>query len=229
MFSKSEADRKNLRYNPTATQEGYTLFSCYASGQNPVYLYIETEAVEPVALDGVAFTTDRQWATWYGDASLALPEGVTAFVVTGVQGDAVTVEALDYIPAGTGVLLYSEIAAESVSAMPYTGEAGTIPTDLLMGGLETQTVSNAYLLYNNQFILAQDGTTVGAHRCYLPMSASAQGIPVLKIGTPGTVTGIETISTNGNGDNTYYNLMGQPVANPTPGIYIRGGKKVIVK
>ena len=61
------------------------------------------------------------------------------------------------------------------------------------------------------------------------MSASAQGIPVLKIGTPGTVTGIETISTNGNGDNTYYNLMGQPVTNPTPGIYIRGGKKVIVK
>ncbi len=229
VFSKSEADRKNLRYNPTATQEGYTLFSCYASGQNPVYLYIETEAVEPVVLDGVAFTADRQWATWYGDASLALPEDVTAYVVTGVQGDAVAVEALDYIPAGTGVLLYSETAAESVSAMPYTGEAGTIPANLLVGSLEARNVSNAYLLYNNQFILAQDNTTVGAHRCYLPMSASAQGIPVLKIGTPGTVTGIETISTNGNGDNTYYNLMGQPVANPTPGIYIRGGKKVIVK
>lgn len=191
--------------------------------------YKAAAVIEPVVLDGVAFTADRQWATWYGDASLALPEGVTAYVVTGVQGDAVAVEALDYIPAGTGVLLYSETAAESVSAMPYTGEAGTIPTNLLVGSLEAQTVSNAYLLYNNQFILAQDGTTVGAHRCYLPMSASAQGIPVLKIGTHGTVTGIETISTNGNGDNTYYNLMGQPVANPTPGIYIRGGKKVIVK
>jgi hypothetical protein len=191
--------------------------------------YNAAAVIEPVVLDGVAFTADRQWATWYGDASLALPEDVTAYVVTGVQGDAVAVEALDYIPAGTGVLLYSETAAESVSAMPYTGEAGTIPTNLLVGSLEAQTVSNAYLLYNNQFILAQDGTTVGAHRCYLPMSASAQGIPVLKIGTPGTVTGIETISTNGNGDNTYYNLMGQPVANPTPGIYIRGGKKVIVK
>ena len=191
--------------------------------------YNAAAVIEPVVLDGVAFTAARQWATWYGDANLALPEDVTAYVVTGVQGDAVSVEALDYIPAGTGVLLYSETAAESVSAMPYTGEAGTIPTNLLVGSLEAQNVSNAYLLYNNQFILAQDGTTVGAHRCYLPMSASAQGVPVLKIGTPGTVTGIETISTNGNGDNTYYNLMGQPVANPTPGIYIRGGKKVIVK
>ena len=191
--------------------------------------YNAAAVIEPVVLDGVAFTADRQWATWYGDASLALPEDVTAYVVTGVQGDAVAVEALDYIPAGTGVLLYSETAAESVSAMPYTGEAGTIPTNLLVGGLEAQTVSNAYLLYNNQFILAQDGTTVGAHRCYLPMSASAQGVPVLKIGTPGTVTGVETINTSENSDNTYYNLMGQPVANPTPGIYIRGGKKVIVK
>ena len=228
-FSKSEESRNNLRFNATNNPP---LFSCYASGQNPVYIYIETDEdpqPEPVVLEGVAFTADRQWATWYGDASLALPEDVTAYVVTGVQGDAVTVEALDYIPANTCVLLYSETADESVSAMPYTGEAGTIPTNLLVGSLEAQTVSNAYLLYNNQFILAQDGTTVGAHRCYLPMSASAQGIPVLKIGTPGTVTGVETISTNGNGDNTYYNLMGQPVANPTPGIYIRGGKKVIVK
>lgn len=224
-------DRFGIDFTP---EEGKTYDIIGVSGwfDGPQLMPLEFKAaavIEPVVLDGVAFTADRQWATWYGDASLALPENVTAYVVTGVQGDAVAVEALDYIPAGTGVLLYSETAAESVSAMPYTGEAGTIPTNLLVGSLEAQTVRNAYLLYNNQFILAQDGTTVGAHRCYLPMSASAQGIPVLKIGTPGTVTGIETISTNGNGDNTYYNLMGQPVANPTPGIYIRGGKKVIVK
>ncbi len=224
-------DRFNVEFTP---EEGKTYDIIGVSGwfDGPQLMPLEFKpaaVIEPVVLEGVAFTADRQWATWYGNASLALPEDVTAYVVTGVQGDAVAVEALDYIPAGTGVLLYSETAAESVSAMPYTGEAGTIPTNLLVGSLEAQTVSNAYLLYNNQFILAQDGTTVGAHRCYLPMSASAQGIPVLKIGTPGTVTGIETISTNGNGENTYYNLMGQPVANPTPGIYIRGGKKVIVK
>lgn len=228
---QGENTRNNMRFNINISNNS-PLFACYqaTSSMPRVYIYVETEGIpQPVVLEGVAFTTDRQWATWYGDANLALPENVAAYVVTGVQGDAVSVEALDYIPANTGVLLNSETAAESVSAMPYTGEAGTIPTNLLVGSLVAQTVSNAYLLYNNQFILAQDGTTVGAHRCYLPMSASAQGVPVLKIGTPGTVTGIETISTNGNGDNTYYNLMGQPVANPTPGIYIRGGKKVIVK
>lgn len=31
------------------------------------------------------------------------------------------------------------------------------------------------------------------------------------------------------GDNRYYNLMGQPVSNPSAGIYIHNGKKVVVK
>jgi len=220
-----------MRFNINASNSN-PLFACYTSNsQLPyVYLYVETDEIQqPVTLDGVAFTAARQWATWYGDASLALPEGVTAYVVTSIQGNAAVVEAVNYIPANTGVLLYSETAAETVSALPYSGEAATLPTNLLVGSMEAQTVSDVYLLYNNEFILAQSGTTLGAHRCYLPMAAETQGAPVLMIGKPGTVTGIETINSQNSGDNTYYNLMGQPVANPAPGIYIRGGKKVIVK
>lgn len=42
-------------------------------------------------------------------------------------------------------------------------------------------------------------------------------------------TGLNEINMDETGDNTYYNLLGQPVTNPTPGIYIKNGKKVIVK
>lgn len=45
-------------------------------------------------------------------------------------------------------------------------------------------------------------------------------------------TGISdiTVKEKTNGDNRYYNLMGQPVAEPTqPGIYIHQGKKIVVK
>lgn len=42
------------------------------------------------------------------------------------------------------------------------------------------------------------------------------------------VTGISNIVVNSE-DETYYNLLGQPVTNPAPGIYIHKGKKVIVK
>ncbi len=45
----------------------------------------------------------------------------------------------------------------------------------------------------------------------------------------GITTSIGTINADCKADGIYYNLMGQPVANPTPGIYIRDGRKVIVK
>ena len=45
----------------------------------------------------------------------------------------------------------------------------------------------------------------------------------------GITTGINTIELNRSTNDIYFNLMGQPVVNPTPGIYIRGGRKVIVK
>ena len=45
----------------------------------------------------------------------------------------------------------------------------------------------------------------------------------------GITTSIGTINADHKTDGIYYNLMGQPVTNPTPGIYIRDGRKVIVK
>ena len=45
----------------------------------------------------------------------------------------------------------------------------------------------------------------------------------------GITTSIGTINDDRKADGIYYNLMGQPVANPTPGIYIRDGRKIIVK
>ena len=47
---------------------------------------------------------------------------------------------------------------------------------------------------------------------------------------PGAAQGIHPVVTDRNEQDTpYYNLMGQPVKNPTKGIYIRNGKKVIFK
>ncbi len=197
----------------------------------PQFMPLEYELVQlPVNLEGVAFTAERQWATWFGEEALALPENVTAYVVTGINdaGTAVEVESVNYIPANTGVLLYSTTATESVSAMP--AEAGESVTSLLQGG--PATVNNAYVLYNNQFILAQDGTTVGAHRCYLPASASTQGAPRLLIGDPGTVTGIEDLRYDSNGKPVgYYDLTGRYVGtslNGKRGIFITSdGKKEV--
>lgn len=43
------------------------------------------------------------------------------------------------------------------------------------------------------------------------------------------VTGITTVRSDAVDDGYYYTITGQRVTNPTPGFYIRGGKKVIVR
>ena len=40
-------------------------------------------------------------------------------------------------------------------------------------------------------------------------------------------TAITTVGNDAQGDNTIYDLMGRKVVNPTHGIYIQNGKKVV--
>ena len=207
--------------HPTDLDSKYDITCVVSEYNGTVQLYptAYTVAVETVVLDGVAFTANSQWATWYGDANLALPEQVAAYVVTGVQGDAVAVEAIDYIPANTGVLLYSETAAQSVSAMP-TEATGTAPTSLLAGSLEAQNITEGYVLYNNTFYRSEEGT-LAAHRCYLPMTQVAGAPRMLKIGASDVPTAIESIIAQGNvAGIKYVNLSGMTSDEPWRGVNI---------
>ena len=221
--------------HPTDFTVNYDITCVVAEYNGTVQLYPTDYKVhvDPVLLEGVVFAEGRNWATWYGDQDLALPEGVTAYVVTDISGDKATVEPLSYIPANVGVLLYSETADETVEAMPYEPDApATITGNLLVGVAQAQEVSNAYVLYNNEFVLIQDGTQVAAHRCYLQAGGNAAGAPrVLRIAAAGTVTGIDALVTDGNSGVKYYDLSGRYVGtslNGKRGIFITSdGKKVV--
>lgn len=221
--------------HPTDFTVNYDITCVVAEYNGTVQLYPTDYKVhvDPVLLEGVVFAEGRNWATWYGDQNLALREGVTAYIVTDISGENATVEALDYIPANVGVLLYSETADETVEAMPYEPDApATITGNLLMGVAQAQEVSNAYVLYNNEFVLIQDGTQVAAHRCYLQAGGNAAGAPrVLRIAAAGTVTGIDALVTDGNSGVKYYDLSGRYVGtslNGKRGIFITSdGKKVV--
>lgn len=226
-------DRFNVEFTPEEgkTYDVYGIPGWFNGAQFMPMKYEESK--QPVLLEGVVFAEGRNWATWYGDANLALPEGVTAYVVTGISGDKATVEPLSYIPANVGVLLYSETADETVEAMPYEPDVpATITGNLLVGVAQAQEVSNAYVLYNNEFVLIQDGTQVAAHRCYLQAGGNAAGAPrVLRIAAAGTVTGIDALVTDGNSGVKYYDLSGRYVGtslNGKRGIFITSdGKKVV--
>lgn len=185
---------------------------------NTDFLVSATFKETPVELAGVSFDATRQWATYIGNKNLAIPEGVSAYIVTGISGTEVTTQAVDYIPAGVGVLLMSETPAESVSTLAYTGESVDV-TSQLVGNVEGMTIGQGYILYNNAFELTEGGT-LAANRCYLPVSNAGNAPARLTIGR-GTVTGINDLLTSENVVGvTYVNAVGQTSERPFKGFNI---------
>ena len=67
--------------------------------------------------------------------------------------------------------------------------------------------------------------TIGAHKAYLVGSASAPDFFLFS-----DATGISEIEKMRNVENeTFYDLQGRRVAQPTKGLYIVNGKKVVIK
>ncbi len=218
-----------------APAEGYEVDAITVTyGENQTVVVNDNKFVMPAAdvtvnvsfkaieyeLEGVTFTADRQWATYYnGTKNLALPQGVKAYIVNSVINDAVDITEIGYIPADVGVLLYSENVADQVMTIAYTGETGSY-TSLLVGSDEAQNITEGYVLYNNAFYRSESGT-VAAHRCYLPATQVAGAPRMLKIGVSDVPTAIESIIAQGNvAGIKYVNLSGMTSDEPWRGVNI---------
>lgn len=182
---------------------------------------------ESVTLNGT-----QQWATYYAAEDLAKPEGVTIYRVTGVSETAVQTEEVNYIKANTGVLLYSgsAVSEDNLKVGPGSGEDYT---STLLGTVEASTMGAGtnYVLYNNQFMPAEDNTLLANH-CYLQISV-ASGTRSLTIEHgDGNTTDIHTTRKDHGVmiSDKYYTLSGQRIDKPTKkGLYIVNGRKVVIK
>lgn len=176
----------------------------------------------------ISFAADQQWSTWYGLNNYQVPAGMTAYKVTAIGEDKVTVDAINYIPANTGVLLYrTETDAAMVTGNAYTGATSSI-TSLLKSG--SPTPYKDYILHSNQFVLSTV-STIGANRCYLPGSSAAGARGGLLIDTTGGgTTDLFFDTTDASENDSWFDLQGRGIEKPQKkGLYIRNGKKVVVK
>lgn len=175
--------------------------------------------------------TDAKWATFCAPFDVAIPDGVTAYTVTGVTGTALTKAAVaTTIPANTPVLLNSE----SVVDQTFYGEAvaGT-PTVGKLTGVYVDTPAEAgwYVLQKQgddvNFYLVDDVfPTVGANRAYLTLSGGAK---MLTFTDDDEATGIANIKNGKAGNNAVYNISGQRVDANYKGVVIKNGKKIYQK
>ena len=142
------------------------------------------------------------------------------------------------VPAYTGVVLFSDEVKNNVAIPVATSaSAGDFSGNELVG-INVRTVVNAtestktnYILSNEAsgvgFYKAVDGKYLGAHKAYL---STATATAPSFLGFDGETTGINAVNGSEfkvNGE--YFNLNGQRVAEPTKGLYIVNGKKVVIK
>ena len=190
---------------------------------------------------GIEFAETNSWASYYATENLAVPEGLTAYVVSAVNEEtgAVTVASVDYLPANNAVLLNREQNgdASGYTATAYTDDPEPIENNLLAGSVNTTDISTlgntpVYVLFNDQFKRATSGT-IPARRAYLPLGAAvapAHARQSMNINiSDGSVTAIKTLTVDDTNDSWYtidgLKLNGKP---QRKGLYINKGKKVYI-
>ena len=173
-----------------------------------------------------------EWSTFYQPYPVDLPEGVNAYIVTAAASDYVTLTRFEgTIPENTAVILNNgEPMGEAVDV--------DFSTNLLKGTtVDTYIDEEAYVLskvdgevgfYKAEMV---DGTWLNnATKAYLPASAVPnKSAAFYGFDWEGT-TGISEVKGESGNVKGIYDLTGRRVeAITAPGIYVVGGKKVLVK
>lgn len=156
-----------------------------------------------------------------------------AYVATAASATSVTLAEVTTVPAGTPLVLKKGSAASY--DVPVIATATAPASNLLVAGDGTTTIGGDsnfdYILKDGKFWRANAGT-VAVGKAYLHLAAAPSDARMLEIDIDGISTGINMVNGEGlkvNGSETYYDLQGRRVLNPTKGLYIVNGKKVIMK
>jgi len=154
-----------------------------------------------------------------------LPEGYSAYIITGVSGTTATAQSITYIPKGMAVL----VAKEASTGATAPGE-GNMMIHLDAATDVTTMVGTIYGLYNGKLMRVGMGT-IAAGKNVLQVTGGS-GAPELSIEVNGETTGIDTVgcesvATDNEG---WFTLDGRKLqqAPARKGLYIKNGKVVVI-
>lgn len=227
-----------LRYNYASDQ---SRFRYYKSGQQAIALYksmisysdycttvIPTGVTVTIASSGYT-TLSSAHGLDFANATAENADALIAYIIPSNDGVKLTKTEVTEAPAGTGVLLKGTPGA--TYTIPVKSGAAEVGPNLLKAGPKVVEEGNTtiYLLKSGKFRLASAGTT-SVGKAYLELH-EAVGAPALSIDGDDETTGINLTTVNGQQatDGVYYDLSGRRVAQPTKGVFIVNGKKVVIK
>ena len=189
---------------------------------------VKNASLHPVVEGSLVEVGEAGYSTFSANKAVKM-RNVIAYAAK-YSGGNVVLTPVTEIPAGAGVIIE---AAEDNYKVPVIESASSIASvnDLQVSdGSVTGNSSTIYALGKKGgvvgFVKVKSGVTIPAGKAYLTISAGARDF----IGfDDDDVTSIESVEQAAKVDNQYFNLAGQRVAQPTKGLYIVNGKKVILK
>ena len=225
----------------------------YTNNRSSAFYFEETDYPNVVTLTQATGIDDgtKKIATFSAPFAFTVPEGVNAYVVETVPTSSTAqmaqlATAGSTVAANTGVILYGATAETQVRMIPAT-ETGASNANSLLGQSAGGTKQIVDVAGQTNYILASKGgnivfskalangenKNISMNKAYLSIPA---GSPVnqfaLSFGNEGETTGINAIEAGQAGSTAapVYDLSGRRISQPaTRGIYIRGGKKFMVK
>lgn len=196
-----------------------------------------------VVMSGVAFGAGNNYDVFVSSEPVLVPSVLLAFTVSAIDGSNVKISSIDdgIIPADVPVLLLSKEIDDDEFMTAASEKAGSAKNEglLLAAGPDGKevTLGEVYLLYNDVFYLSQAGT-IPAGGIYLTIPKEKKDEQkrtrsALTIGDDGTtaIDPARLYDLNASLSGAWYDLSGRRLpAKPTAkGVYVIGGKKVVIK
>ncbi len=228
----------------------------YTNNRSSAFYFEETDYPNVVTLTQATGIDDgtKMIATFSAPFAFTLPENVDAYVVAQTPSASAAqmtqlATAGNTVAANTGVILYGATAKTQVRMIPAT-ETGASNASSLLGNSAGGPKQIVDVPRQTNYILAKkDGNVVFSralpdgenntnkslymNKAYLSIpTASGVNQFVLGFGEDGPTTGICSLEAGNAGSAAapLYDLSGRRISQPaTRGIYIRGGKKFMVK
>ena len=187
---------------------------------------------------GISTASGRNYASHVTTKKLdfASAEGITAYIATGFNGDkdAIVLKEVDIVPSGTPIIVNTTTQGATVNVPITTDDESSMEGNALVAGDGTTAWNGTdgytyYYLASDLFHQATSGT-LQSGKAYLKVAngdlPSARSFGFV---FDDDATGINDVKSVQKNDNRYYNLNGLEVAQPTKGLYIVNGKKVVIK
>jgi hypothetical protein len=238
-----EEDDVNAVYDAAKKEYSYVISSL----ANNCCLRITTTKKSMIGIENQSYTlNDIGMGTYCSEYDLDFTEidGITAYIASGFNPEegSIVLTKVYKVPAGTGIIIKGTPGNYSIPV----AATKFFYSNMLVGVVTETQVKEFDGEYTNYILLKKaddleptfyrsSGGNMPANRAYLQIPSylldSSNNNSRITAVFDDDVTPIEDIQTNSDNtkDDDYYNLNGQKVKTVKKGIYIKNGKKVIIR